>query len=162
MEFSEILAQEVKEYLEEAGHIYEFDEKNGFFTIKEKLEGTDDICLTIVEVVDDCILFRCLSSLNVPARKHSAVSEYINRANNVLLNGNFVLDYDNGSVVFKCYISCMEGNVSASQLTDSFASRDIAYSEFLPGITAVSKGQVKNVKAYFEGTEEQQDSEKAD
>lgn len=155
MEFSKNLAKEVREYLEAAGHDYEFDEKNGFFTLKEKPEGLDEMCLTIIEVVDDCILFRCLTTLNVPVRKHSAVSEYINRANNVLLNGNFVLDYDNGSVVFKCYISCLEETVSPGQLTDSFASRDIAYGEFYAGIKEVAKGQVKDVKAFFEGTEEQ-------
>lgn len=154
MEYSEVLAKSVEEYLKAAGHSYEFDADKGFFVIREKPEGMDEMCLTIIEVADDCILFRCLTALNVPVRKHSAVSEYINRANNVLLNGNFVLDYDDGSVVFRCYISCMEGNVSQSQIMDSFASRDIAYSEFGAGITSVAKGQVKNVKAFFEGTEE--------
>lgn len=149
MDYSEKLAEKVKTYLENIEKKFEFDSERGFFIMDESFESLLDKGIVLIQVLDDCILFRCDTIFSVSRKKFSAVAEYINRTNDALINGCLVLDYDEARVSFKTYVGCFDDDVSEEQLTDMFASCTLAVEEFGKGVVEISKGQVPDVKEYF-------------
>lgn len=151
MAYLEEIADSIKNYLVENGHEYEFDGDKGYFIIREEIGKTGITGISFLQLLDDCVLVRCMTSLKVNQKKLGAMAEYLNRVNDCLINGCFVLDYDEGKVSYKGYIGCYNGQITDEQLADSFASCELAYEAFGEGMTQVAEGQIKDIKAMFEG-----------
>lgn len=111
MSYSKLLANLVKEVLEEEEWGFDFDEEKGYFIpYKLNLNSKLGSCSMFIDIREEAVI--CYSNISVKApdeKSKMAVMEYLTRANFGLRNGNFELDLDDGTMRYKCYLECGQG-----------------------------------------------------
>ena len=111
MSYSKVLANVVREVLEEEEWGFDFDEEKGFFTpYRLSLNNKLGSCTMFIDVREESII--CYSNIAPKAtdeKSKSSAMEYLTRANYGLRSGNFEIDLEDGSMRFKCYLECGQG-----------------------------------------------------
>jgi hypothetical protein len=104
--YSTKLAQAVKEYLEGEGWTYTFDDENGKFRFKLKVESTIQSVETFVNVREKTILVYGYPALGCDMKAADDVATYFSYANYGLPHGNFEIDLTDGEVRYKSSVFC--------------------------------------------------------
>jgi hypothetical protein len=105
--YSAELADRVREFCDQEGLKYRFDEDMGVFEFTMSIPSKLRTCRVLVDVKDDGIICYAYSPLGVDAGpSRLAVGEYITRANYGIINGNFEMDFRDGEVRYKTYLRC--------------------------------------------------------
>jgi hypothetical protein len=99
-------------------------------------------CLAEVNEELGQVLFYSASPVRAPLEKRMTVAEYVTRANDGIIIGNFEMSFESGEVVYKTSI-----DVSGSQL-DQALVRNLVYANiatmdrYLPGLLSIIYGNV--------------------
>ena len=107
-----------------------FQGKNGTWT-----------CYARTRVEQSQFVFYSICPVKVPKPKRRAVGEFIARANYGMIIGNFELDFVDGEIRYKTSID-VEGSTLTFPLIKRLVYTNVMMmDEYLPGITAVTKGE---------------------
>lgn len=121
MAYSEKIAGSIEKYLKEQDFTYDYDAFHGTFSVEAELSCRLRACLVVLQVTENAFLSYAAIDVTVPPRRIDAVGEFLHRANYGLPNGNFEIDYDDGSVHFRTYLDCPDEAPTEKQLDDAFA-----------------------------------------
>ena len=121
MAYTESIAKKIEEYLKAQDWSFVFDSVGGMFSVEADLTCKFGAALVVYQVTEGGFLCYTTVAGNAPADMRAVVGEYLHRANYGLPNGNFEFDYDDGSVHFKTYFDCPDGEPTQKQLSDSMA-----------------------------------------
>lgn len=121
MAFSKKIAESIETYLKEQDYSYDYDAFHGTFAVEAELSCTLHSCLVVLQVTEDAFISYAALYAEVPALRLAYVGEYLHRANYGLPNGNFELDYDDGSIHYKTFLDCPSEVPTARQLDEAFA-----------------------------------------
>lgn len=103
------LTERVRSYLDEIEWKYDFNEEHNFFMSGASLEGAMNYTRLVVDVEDELLQCYAIATVEVPAEKRVAASEYLTRANYGLKRGAFELDFSDGEVRFHAYMDVTAG-----------------------------------------------------
>ena len=113
--YSEVIAEALKRFLDEDDWRYSFDEETGIFSFNlSRNEEIKKVEYSIF-VRDRDYIVNGNIPVGVNANDSTAMSrmaEFICRANRGLPCGNFELDYEDGTIVYKGYTDCQDIDVS--------------------------------------------------
>ena len=129
-DYSESIADAIREYLDNDDWHYKFDDERGVFTagiaVGSKIQNVQ---LNIQVGEKD---FTCYFKLPLAATKEvrRKIVEYITRANYGLKNGNFELDYNDGEIRYKTF---------APVLDDAAPSEELIRFSIFVGVAMVSR-----------------------
>ncbi len=140
MAYSEKISNKIKEYLQVQDWGYTFDEIGGMFTVEAELSCKLDAALVVYQVTEDGFLCYTTIMDDTPLEMIHVMGEYLHRANYGLPNGNFELDYEDGSIHFKTYFDCPEEVVTEKQLSDSMAIGLTVFDHYGNGIYKILHG----------------------
>lgn len=121
MSYSETITKRILDYLTAQGWTYDFDQIHGIVSVEADLSCKLASAMVVYQATDSG--FQCYTALPVEASPAvlPQVGEYLHRANYGLPNGNFALNYDDGSIHYKTWFDCSEGAPTPQQLQDSLA-----------------------------------------
>ena len=121
MKYSEQIARAIQVYLAEKNWVFDADLIHGTISVEAELSCRLDSAMVVYQVSETGFLcYTALAEDAAPAVR-AQVGEYLHRANYGLPNGNFEFDYDDGSIHFKTYFDCPDGQPTPKQLEDSMA-----------------------------------------
>lgn len=108
-EYSREIAEAINSYLVNDDWKFEFDQEFGVFrfdlTIKEKINTLQYLIIVSENEYNIYATMPIKASTNDPEQMKK-ISEFINRANYGLRDGNFEIDFHDGSIRYKCYANC--------------------------------------------------------
>lgn len=111
--YSKNIADAINTYLKEDDWHYHFNESLGRFKFGVRLQGKlRTVDYYVIVHLGDYVVY-AVSPIKVDPKDSvmlQKMSEFVCRANYGLNCGNFELDYNDGEIRYKCYVSC-EGNV---------------------------------------------------
>ena len=111
--------QLIKEFFEKNKWKYEYVEDKNVFISSINMNGIIGVLRIYIFVRDtDYRVYAVLNS-NAEESAYSRVAEYLHRANYGLHNGNFELDYRDGEIRYKTYVSFEGATLSPSVVEDS-------------------------------------------
>lgn len=121
MSYSKTITQRITDYLTEQGWTYDYDSIHGIVSVEADLSCQLASAMVVYQATDTG--FQCYTALPVEASPAvlPQVGEYLHRANYGLPNGNFALNYDDGSIHYKTWFDCPDGVPTPQQLRDSLA-----------------------------------------
>ena len=131
---------------------YSFDEEDGIFqasfglgTAKlDKVQVLMDVCgpRRSEDPNDECRFVIAFGKCGVRADENcmAQVAEYLTRANFGLSNGNFELDYRDGEIRYKVFISCRDMLPSAAVLREAVILPVDMFDRYGNGLLAVLLG----------------------
>jgi hypothetical protein len=100
-------------------------------------------CYTKVRTEQAQFVFYSICPLIVPKPKFLEIAEFITRANNGTIIGNFELDLDSGEIRYKTSIDVEDSTLSFAQIKRLVYTNVTMMDEYLPGIIAVIDGGVE-------------------
>ena len=121
MAYAESIAKKLQEYLKDQDWSFTFDPISGMISVEAELSCKLAAALVVYQVTEEGFLCYTTIMDSAPADMRVVVGEYLHRANYGLPNGNFEFDYDDGSVHFKTYFDCPDGEPTEKQMSDSMA-----------------------------------------
>lgn len=98
-------------------------------------------CATIVREDAGQLLFYSLYPNTVPEERRSAVAEFVVRANDDLILGNFEVDMDEGSVRFKTSLDVSEDRLSVGLLRPVMVANVLTMDTYWPALGDVIDGK---------------------
>ena len=136
MEYSMQIAKWVKQFLDEDDWHYEFNEEKGVFnfnlTLKGKLQSIRYRIL--IRKYDYSVYTVCPMSAEDCLPQ---MAEFLCRANYGLANGNFELDFRDGEIRYKCFVTCDETVPGKETIKDSIYAPARMFTRYSEGILAV-------------------------
>ena len=121
MAYNASIMQKLTEYLKAQDWAFTYDTISGMISVEAELSCKFAAALVVYQVTDEGFLCYTTVVDSVPAEMRAVAGEYLHRANYGLPNGNFEFDYDDGSVHFKTYFDCPNGQPTEKQMADSMA-----------------------------------------
>lgn len=113
------IEESLREFFEHEHWSYDYYEEKGYFRSGVDLGNIlGNVNLYIIVGETDYQVYSVLN-LKVEPDRFAAVSEFITRANYGLRNGNFELDYADGEVRYKVYITSEFGDIPENIVRDS-------------------------------------------
>jgi hypothetical protein len=106
-----------------------FDGQNGRFR-----------CRLFVDEPRTAVVYYSLFPAMVPADRHGAVLEFINRANLELVIGNFEFDAEQGQIRYRTSIDVEGDRLTHALLTHVVHANVLAMDRYLPELAAVTQG----------------------
>lgn len=140
MRYNETIAKRIDTYLREQDWAFEFEEIGGVFTMEADLSCKLRTALVVYQVTENGFLCYTTIADEAPAEMRATVGEYLHRANYGLPNGNFEFDYDEGSIHYKTYFECPDGEPTTKQLEDSVAIGLTVFDHYGNGLYELLKG----------------------
>lgn len=107
-----------------------FQGKNGTWT-----------CYAKAREEEQQVVFYSICPVTVPKTKRRALGEFIARANYGMIIGNFELDFTDGEIRYKTSIDVEGSTLTFALLKRLVYTNVMMMDEYLPGITAVIKGE---------------------
>lgn len=117
-EYSDELVTVVKQFLEEDGWRYTFDETTGIFQFNLRIRGKLQKINYVIDVHENKIITYGFSLIAVDPKDAEAMTrmaEFICRVNYSMENGCFEMDFTDGEVRFRTFIDCT-GQVPSSEI----------------------------------------------
>ncbi|MGI0491965.1 YbjN domain-containing protein [Alkalinema pantanalense CENA528] len=114
---------------------WEFEHIVAHHLLRFEVEGTQGewVCYAKAKEDDHQFIFYSNLPSGVPPEKRSAVAEYITRANNGLILGNFELDFDEGEVHYKTSIEAAPDVLTADLIRPIVYANLSVMDQYLPG-----------------------------
>lgn len=106
MSYSERIRKCIQAHFEKDEWYYTFDEEEGVFRAKIKLDGRLNRCELTVRIHEDYYVAYSGMAINADEKSIPLVAEYLHRANYGLKMGSFELDYNDGEIRFKVFVDC--------------------------------------------------------
>lgn len=103
-------------------------------------------------LVQSVFMFRLVIPKKVPKAHLPAVTEFVTRANNGLIVGNFELDLDTGEVKFKTYVDYRGAKLGRVAVRSAVLGAMEIYEGYAPALSAVLQGKM-TVKAAIKSVE---------
>ncbi len=91
----------------------------------------------ILKVSDDDIIIISTCDIKASAKSRVRMSEYINRANYGLLNGNFELDFNEGTIRFKIYLDIKDQEITKYLLFKSIVLSSKMWERYGNGVVRI-------------------------
>lgn len=138
--YSNEIANVVKEYLEENDWHYSFDEERGMFEFGLEVGGKVQKIKYLISVAesDMLILGICPFGADRDDEKMMAqMSEFICRANFGLKSGCFEFDFRDGEIRYKSFIDCDEVLPSTAVVGNSIYCTAAMYKRYGAGFTSI-------------------------
>ena len=138
--YSNEIANVVKQFLNDDGWHYSFDEDRGIFdfslSVRSKIQK---IKYLIVVKEDEMIVYGiCPIGADCDDEKMMAqMAEFICRANYGLKNGNFEIDLRDGEIRYKSFIDCDEALPSTEVVKNSIHCTASMYKRYATGIISI-------------------------
>ena len=114
-DYSYVIADAIREFLDNDDWHYKFDDEHGVFTAGIAVHSKIQNVQMNIQVGESD--FTCYFKLPLAATKEvrRKVVEYITRANYGLKNGNFELDYNDGEIRYKTFAPVLEDDAAPSE-----------------------------------------------
>jgi len=144
---SSLHMKQMEGFLMEAGVKYYYDQEKSLIVLEPiKADNKAEVDMIMGETVGDrtnlLIFYSRYSSLApIPAARLIAVSEFIQRANHGMLNGNFELDLSKGKIFYKTVINLTGCPLNKELLLDAIKTNMNMAIGYYPGIVAVIEGK---------------------
>lgn len=117
----EKVINQIKAFFDEGSWKYKYyEDKKAFKTIVSMGNSLGDLKIYILLKKDSYITYAILNN-KASQKSFADVSEFINRANYGLLNGNFELDYSDGEVRYKSFVDFTKASISKEIIFNSIA-----------------------------------------
>lgn len=152
------LIDRLQEFLNGDGVHMDFDEETETLTGNLELAGGMRRGRLQIFALRNGMIMRCSYPLGADIRSAESlarVSEFVNRCNFALPNGNFELDYSDGEVAYKLFHDCTDGLPSDRLLRRSLASVSLMMDTYADGLaqTVFTKQPIKEIVAECENDE---------
>lgn len=123
---------------------WEFEHLVDQHILRLEVEGNHGewICYAKAKEEDQQFVFYSNLPDGVPVDQRSAVAEYITRANNGLILGNFELDFDDGEVHYKTSIEAGPTALTADLIRPVVYANLAVMDQYLPGFWRVITGEM--------------------
>lgn len=118
-----------------------YDEKDNSFGFTMHVSGPVSCIDYIIKVNENdftVVVVFPLKASNEALR--ASISEFVNRANYGLKNGNFEFDFSDGEVRYKCFVDCEDQIPAQEVISNSIAVPSAMIKRYAPGIVAVLFG----------------------
>ena len=141
--YSKELADMVKNFLEEEGWHYSFDENRGIFDMGLKVKCKLRAIRYLIDVREEEILVYGLCPVSAESsdtEMMAQTAEFICRANYGLINGGLELDFRDGEIRYRCYIDCEGGLPAPQAVENSVYCAAAMYERYADGIADIIFG----------------------
>lgn len=138
--YSKEIADAVRNFLEEDGWNFHFNEKNGIFQFDLSIGGKIKRISYLIRVREDDYLVYALSPVGADADSHEELirmTEFICHVNYGLCNGNFELNMNNGEIRYKTYVNCGDMIPEETVVRESIYCCAIMFDQYASGIMRV-------------------------
>lgn len=139
-EYSDAIADAVKQILTEDGQGFDFNEEFGVFSFEIRVSGKLQSFKYIIDINEDDIgvYGRCPIAADSGNKKMMAqMAEFFCRANRGLRNGTFELDYEDGDIRLRSFIDCEGSLPSPDALKNCLRCTAALYRYYGSGIAAI-------------------------
>ncbi len=117
---------QIKSFLDNMAWKYTYDEEERIFKFGIRMQNAlGDLKIIIVLRKKNYSTYIALNN-KADAESFSRVSEFINRINYGLLNGNFEMDYSDGEIRYKSFV-----DISGSSVSDEVVANSIIVPVFM-------------------------------
>jgi hypothetical protein len=137
--YNESIVRLIKQFLDNDGWHYEFHEDTGIFTFGVNLDSKLQSAKYVLAVRDDRYTVYAVCPMSATDCK-AAMAEFITRANYGLPNGNFELDFRDGEIRYKTFVSCLETVPGKAVIEESIVVPALMLDRYADGILAVMFG----------------------
>ena len=137
---------------------YTFDEEEGVFRAKIKLDGRLNRCELTVRIHEDYYVAYSGIAINADEQSIPLVAEYLHRANYGLKMGAFEIDHNDGEIRFKVFVDCGDDCdclPSESILYRSLEMGGVMFDKYGEGILDIIFRNISPVDALTEAESEQ-------
>lgn len=138
--YSNEIANIIKQFLTDDKWRYSFDEECGLFDFGVKMDGKIQRIRYLVDVKECEVIFYGICPIGVDytdARTVAQMAEFICRVNVGLKNGCFEFDIRDGEIRYKSYIDCEERFPSNTVIQNSIHCIARMYERYADGITDI-------------------------
>ncbi len=104
-------------------------------------------CIAQAREAQNQFVFYSICPINAPAEKRLAVAEFITRANDNLIVGNFELDFSDGQIRYKTSIDIQNSRLDFVLIKPLVYVNVLMMDRYLPGIMAVIYGRISPAEA---------------
>lgn len=139
-EYSEELAELIKEFLAEDNWNYDFNEDEGNFSFSLTIDSKLKHLRYYIHVHGEAYTVYAVSPLNADNDDKpvmSTLAEFICRANYGLRNGNFELDMRDGEIRYKIFVDCEDSLPSQAIVKRSIVIPCVMFEKYSRGILDV-------------------------
>lgn len=144
------IADEIQTFLDNDDWHYELNKEYGIFRFGVKLKTKMKNIRYAVDVGEDEYCVYAMSPLSAKEddeQQMKEISEFVNRANYGIRDGNFELDFRDGEIRYKCYVNCKDGIPSQETIRASIYMPATVFNTYSPGIIAVLFSNMSAAKA---------------
>ena len=161
MAYSEKIKQVVEELFKESNWKYKTKELEEAYIFRAGLELDEDIKIPrivfTVQVFETDVIISSVCDIKSDSNNINRMSEYIGRVNSGLKNGNFELDYEEGTIIYKVYIYVGERQVSKIEIAQAIVVSAEMWIRYGDGIVEVlgSNKEPKEIITRIESVEQE-------
>lgn len=138
--YSDAIANVVKQFLADEEWHYSFDEERGIFSFGLRIENKIQKIKYIVAVKEDEIVVYGICPIGADCNDEkmmAQMAEFICRANFGLKNGCFEVDFRDGEIRYKSYIDCDQMLPSTQVVMNAAYCTASMYERYADGITSI-------------------------
>ena len=142
-EYSKSIADSIREFLENDGWRFSFDDDKGTFHFGLNLSGSLKKTNYLINVKEDRYLVYAISPIGAAEDDDAMMAnmaEFICRANYGLIDGNFELDVRDGEIRFKSFVNCDGVMPSTEIIKESIYCPAAMFERYSMGITGIIFG----------------------
>ena len=138
--YSNEIANVVKQFLDEDDWHYSFDEEKGNFKFGLCIDSKMKNIRYLVDVDDDNVIVYGIAPVGADCddkQMMAEMAEYICRANYGLQNGSFELDFRDGEIRFKSYVDCDGCMPAKDVIRNSVHCTAMMFERYSPGMVDI-------------------------
>lgn len=138
--YSMEIADELKNYLQNNDWNFQFDDDRGVFSFGLNIRSKLKSIRYIIGVNEDSYIVYAISPIsadNDDDDQMKRIAEFVCRANFGLRVGNFELDFRDGEIRYKCYVSCDGVIPTTEMITESVHCPAAMFTRYGDGIIQV-------------------------
>lgn len=119
--YSAEIENSIRDFLYHKDYNFEFDD-SGLFVLNFRFSERVRNVLSVIDVKEDNFIVYAFFPFTVDITdkdQMQRVSEFIERVNYGLINGNFEINYDDGEIRYKCFVNCKNSELSEAVIEES-------------------------------------------
>ncbi len=117
-QYSTAIADAIKSLFDELDMNYFFDEDEGYFKFVIQISSKFKTLRYLISVRDNDFIMNALCPIEIDPEDSEirrTLSEYLCRINDHLCQGSFILDFSDGSILFRVFFDCTDNSLSAKE-----------------------------------------------
>ncbi len=134
------VVQEIKKVFDKEEWKYKYEEEENIFVSGVNMLSAIGNVDILISVDDDFYIVYTVINSKVEKTCVNAVSEFINRANSGLKNGNFEMDYSDGEIRYKVFSYMNDESVSEEVVTNSMILGVLMIKKYGEGLLKIMLG----------------------